>query len=153
MKKLATIILGVGLMAALSPLALAQQHELEGIYVQCPKNSLENCPGAAAEFKAAFPGDQIGPYLMIRKDGGGYLAPNEKVTTDFTWQLLGDNAILLKMDDAKRSHVKYQTDGDLLVNIDSKDIFVQSIPDSEWNKAPVKAKKKKARSRPAEEPK
>lgn len=149
MKKLATIILG--LMAVLPSAALTQEHELEGIYVKCPKNNLENCPAAAAEFKASFPGGQVGPYLMIRKDGGGYIAPNDKITTDFTWQFLGDNAILLKMDDARKSYVKYQTDGELLVNIDSKDIFVQSIPDSEWNKAPVKAEKKKTRSRPAGE--
>jgi len=128
--------------------ALAQtQGEFEGIYVMCPKKSLEYCEAAAEDFRRLFPDDQNAPYMMIRKDGKGYLADLNKSADDFAWEFLSDSAILVKMERGNK-HVKYHHEGRLLKNLKTGELYIQSMSDSEWNKprkmekAPKKSKKK-----------
>ena len=116
-----------------------------GVYVNCPKNKEENCGQASEEFKIAFPVDQTAPYVLIRKDGRGFLAPDEKRTIAFTWQFLGDNALLIIMEDARHQKVEYRAEGRYLRNMTTGDLFYMSLTDAEWNVTPEPYSKIKAR--------
>ncbi|MDR2947195.1 MAG: hypothetical protein LBV79_10685 [Candidatus Adiutrix sp.] len=121
-----------------------------GIYVNCPDNDEAACGQAAEDFKLMFPKDQTAPYVMLRKDGRGYLAPDSKRTISFSWQFLGDNAILFLMEDARRRKVEYRTEGRYLRNMVTGDLFYMSLTDDEWNVEPepfsqLQARKEKER--------
>ena len=121
-----------------------------GVYVNCPKNREETCGEANAEFRAAFPQDQTAPYIMIRKDGRGYVAPDHKRTFDFVWQFLGDNALLIIMEDSKHRKIEYRTEGRYLRNVSTGELFYLSLTDAEWNVEPepyskIKARREKAK--------
>lgn len=146
MKK--TVLLTLVLLAAVPAVSWAQS--IPGVYVLCPKNKPENCVPAEQAFRAAFPHDQTGPYLLIRGDGGGYMAPNDRITMDFTWNHLGDDSILLMMNDSKKSKVKYQIQGGLLKNLSTRELYILSLRDEDWNKPNIpdsQAKGKKAKTK------
>lgn len=130
----------------LSAPAWAGPAEIAGVYVRCPKDQAA-CPQAAEEFRRLFPNNQNAPFMMIRKDGRGYLAPDDRLTIDFTWQLQGDDLILLKMNDQKKTKAEYRLVGQQLVNAKSRESYLLSVPDAEWNPEPVPFKQKsKSRS-------
>lgn len=117
--------------------------ELEGIYAQCPRNNPELCAEAAARFGKLFPHDQAGPYLMLRKDGGGYLAPNDNVTKDFKWVRSGEAEISLDFDDRKRTRRRFSWDGLYLKEIRGRALYIQSLSDSQWRQSSAEEKEKK----------
>lgn len=122
-----------------------------GVYVNCPKNKEENCGAASEEFRAFFPHDQTAPYLMIRKDGRGYVAPNNKRTVDFTWRFIGGDAVLIDLEGSQSRTVEYRAVGRHLRNMVTGELFYMSLTDDEWNVPPeetyskLKARREKAK--------
>lgn len=131
----------------LSAPAWAGPAEIAGVYVKCPAKDPAACPQLAAEFRRLFPNGQNSPFMMIRKDGRGYVAPDDRLTVDFTWQFQGDDLILLKLDDQKKTRAEYRIVGQQLVNPKTNETYLMSVTDSEWNTEPVPFKQKsKSRS-------
>lgn len=122
--------------------AWAGPEEIAGVYVKCPSKNTAACPQLAEEFGRLFPNNQKSPFLMIRKDGRGYLAPDDQLTVDFTWHFQGDNLIALKMRDQKKSKAEYQVVGKQLVNAKTGETYLLSLTDAEWNPEPQPFKKK-----------
>lgn len=116
--------------------------EIAGVYVKCPAKDAAACPQLSDEFRRLFPNSQNSPFMMIRKDGRGYVAPDDLLTIDFTWQLQGDDLILLKMDDQKKTRAEYRIIGKQLVNAKTNETYLMSVADSEWNTEPVPFKQK-----------
>lgn len=121
--------------------------EIAGVYVKCPAKDAAACPQLSEDFSRLFPNSQNSPFMMIRKDGRGYLAPDERLTIDFTWQLQGDDLIVLKLNDQKKSKAEYRVIGKQLVNAKTNETYLMSVADSDWNIEPVPFKQKsKSRS-------
>ncbi len=123
----------------LTPLA-AQAQNLAGVYALCPKKDQANCPVLAAAFYEECPIGQPGPFLLIRSDGGGYLAPDDRRTDSFDWELR-DGALQLAVKDSKKSKLRFQVQGPLLIEEKSGDIYHLSLSDRELNPEPEAFKK------------
>lgn len=121
--------------------------EFAGIYVNCPRNQEETCAEASDYFRSQFPDDQTGPYIMIRKDGQGYVAPDNERSLSFTWEKSGPDTLIITMEAANLRHKKseYQVNGRYLHNLDSGDLFYLSLTDAEWNIEPEPFNKLRAR--------
>jgi len=122
--------------------AWAGPAEIAGVYVKCPARDAAACSQVADEFRRLFPNSQNSPFLMIRKDGRGYLAPDDRLTIDFTWQLQGDDLIVLKMDDQKKTKAEYRVVGQQLINPKTNETFLMSVADADWNTEPVPFRQK-----------
>ena len=145
MKKLIFALMLAGLTAG--P-ALAQ--DLPGVYVECPEKSEANCAAADAAFRDEFPTGQTGPYLLIRGDGGGYLAPDDRSTIDFQWEATGDNSYTLRMRDQKKSRSTMVLNGQVLREAKTGRIYYRSISDAEWNPKPMPFKQKQKQDKARE---
>lgn len=122
--------------------AWAGPAEIAGIYVKCPSKDAAACSQVADEFGRLFPNNQKSPFLMIRTDGRGYLAPDDQLTIDFTWQFQGNDLIALKIQDQKKSKAEYRIVGKQLVNAKNGETYLLSLTDAEWNPEPQPFKKK-----------
>lgn len=107
-----------------------------GIYVECPRKNPERCPQAQDEFRDIFPNGQPHPYFMIRSDGGGYLATDEKFTTNLTLSSHSPDNMVLKLDDQKKTSIELRRNGEIWRNPKNGQIYILTITDEEWNPAP-----------------
>jgi len=135
MKKI-TLVLAFVL---LSPLA-AQAQDLAGVYAHCPRKDPGNCPEQVAAFREEFPIGQPGPFILLRKDGGGYMAPDDKRTISFTWEAEGGE-LQLFLQDQKKSKTRYAVQGPVLTELKSGEIYHLSLSDQELNPEPEAFKK------------
>ncbi|MDR0882012.1 MAG: hypothetical protein LBP55_05665 [Candidatus Adiutrix sp.] len=143
-------IIATLLFLSLSWPALAPAAELAGIYVQCPPKDEEVCPQTAQEFRRLFPHGQTSPYLMLRKDGQGYLAPDDQATVKFTWEALTGDTLLFTISGQKKTREEYQVSGGRLVNAKTGASYLLTLTDAEWNEEPVPYKEKKKAQEKAE---
>lgn len=120
----------------------ADQAEIAGVYVKCPPKDETGCTQVSDDFRRRFPNNHNAPFMLIRKDGRGYLAPDERLSTDFTWQFQNPDLIILKMNDKSKSKVEYQIIGPRLVSDKHKETYLLSISDAEWNPEPQLFKNK-----------
>ncbi|MDL2260500.1 hypothetical protein LJB99_06485, partial [Deltaproteobacteria bacterium OttesenSCG-928-K17] len=124
-----------------APKVEADYKALAGIYVECPRKNPERCPAARDEFREIFPNGQPHPYFMIRKDGRGYLAANERFTTNFTVQSHNPDHIVIRLDDQKKTIMNLKRNGEIWRNPKGGEIYVLTVTDAEWNPDPQPFKK------------
>lgn len=129
--------------------AWADQADLAGVYVKCPPKNEAGCPEISEKFRRLFPNSHSAPFMIIRKDGKGYLAPDERRTINFTWELQVPDLIVLKMSEQGKKKVEYRISGPRLVNEKNRETYLMSLSDAEWNPEPQPFKIK-AKNNPGE---
>lgn len=132
------ILLSCALLLLIAVPAWAGPEEIAGVYVKCPAKDPAACPQVADTFRRLFPNGQNAPFMLIRKDGRGYLAPDENRSTDFAWQFQpeGQN-ILLRLSDQKKTKAEFRREGPQLVNVKTGETYLLTIGDADWNPTPV----------------
>lgn len=120
---------------------------LAGIYVQCPRKNEARCDQARDDFRLVFPNGQPHPYFMIRKDGGGYLAPDDRMTVDFTIEEKTPELLIFRMDDKARSKMELRRRNAVWRDHKSGQIYFKVIEDEEWNVPPEPFKNKRKASK------
>lgn len=140
MKKMVLSAMALALMSLTGGAAQAQ--ELAGVYVECPDKDEAACAAADAVFREEFPTGQPGPYILIRKDGGGYLAPDDRSTVDLKWELAGDNTYTFRIKDQAKTKYTMALNDQHLRNVKTGAVYYRSLSDSDWNQEPVPFKQK-----------
>jgi len=133
----------VVVLAAPAGKVLADDDGLAGIYVQCPRKNEARCNEARDDFRMVFPNGQPYPYFMIRKGGGGYLAPDDRVTTDFAIVEQSPEVLVFRMDDKAKSKMELRKRNTVWRDQQNGHIYVKAIEDEEWNIPPQPYKQKR----------
>lgn len=142
--------LAAPVLEAAPPTATPPQSEVDalaGIYVQCPRKNEARCDQAVDDFRMVFPNGQPHPFFMIRKGGNGYLAADERMTTDFIIEDHSPETLIFRMDDRSKSRLELQRRGKVWRDRQRGDIYIKAIEDSEWNVVPEPFKNKQRKSK------
>lgn len=121
----------------------ADEDGLAGVYVQCPRKNEARCDEARDDFRMVFPNGQPYPYFMIKKGGDGYMAPDDRVTVNFTIVEQNPEVLLFRMNDKAKSKMELRKINAVWRDRQSGHIYVKAIEDEEWNIPPQPYKQKR----------